>query len=158
VLKQIPASKLLIAGNGPEWKSLNTLITSLGLSSHVTMLGHLSRPEVERAFDKAWVQAVPSRWAEPFGIVAAEAMMRGTAVVASTSGGLNEIIQHGRTSFLVPPGDIGALAEALLLLLQDRALAEQMGKAGREVALAQFNEETYVDKFVQFYQSLCLKY
>jgi len=85
-------------------------------------------------------------------------MMRGTAVVASTSGGLNEIIQHGRTSFLVPPGDIGALAEALLLLLQDRALAEQMGKAGREVALAQFNEETYVDKFVQFYQSLCLKY
>ena len=84
--------------------------------------------------------------------------MRGTAVVASTSGGLNEIIQHGRTSFLVPPGDIGALAEALLLLLQDRALAEQMGKAGREVALAQFNEETYVDKFVQFYQSLCLKY
>ena len=85
-------------------------------------------------------------------------MMRGTAVVASTSGGLNEIIQHGRTSFLVPPGDIGALAEALLLLLHDRALAEQMGKAGREVALAQFNEETYVDKFVQFYQSLCLKY
>jgi glycosyltransferase involved in cell wall biosynthesis len=158
VVIQIPDAQLLIAGDGPERERLKKLIADLELSSNISMLGHQSRSDIERLFAKAWVQAVPSRWAEPFGLVAAEAMMRGTVVVASDSGGLSEIIQHGRTGFLVPPGDIEALAEALSLLLQDRGLAEQMGKAGREFALAQFNEKTYVDEFVQFYQSICLKY
>ena len=155
VAKQIPVSKLLIAGDGPEWKSLNMLISSLELTSNVNMLAHLSRPEVERLFDGAWVQVVPSRWAEPFGLVAAEAMMRGTAVVASASGGLSEIVQDGETGFLVQPGNIGALAEALLKLLQDRALSEKVGKVGREIALAKFSEAAYVDRFIQLYQILC---
>jgi len=118
------------------------------------MLGHLSHPEMECLFDGAWVQTVPSLWAEPFGLVAVEAMMRGTAVVASDSGGLSEIVQHGRTGFLIPTGNIRALAEALLLLLKDRGLAEQMGEAGHEIALARFNETAYVDSFVQLYQTL----
>jgi len=122
------------------------------------MLAHLSRPEVERLFDGAWVQVVPSRWAEPFGLVAAEAMMRGTAVVASAFGGLNEIVKDSKTGFLVPPGSVSALSEALLNILQDRDLAEQMGRAGREVATLHFNEEKYVDRLVQLYQFLCLKY
>jgi len=158
VAKQIPVSKLLIAGDGPEWKSLNMLISSLELTSNVNMLAHLSRPEVERLFDGAWVQVVPSRWAEPFGLVAAEAMMRGTAVVASAFGGLNEIVKDSKTGFLVPPGSVSALSEALLNILQDRDLAEQMGRAGREVATLHFNEEKYVDRLVQLYQFLCLKY
>jgi glycosyltransferase involved in cell wall biosynthesis len=82
-------------------------------------------------------------------------MMRGTAVVASASGGLIELVQDGKTGFLVPPGDVDALAKALLRLLQNRELAEQMGWAGREVALANFSEETCVERFVQLYQRLC---
>jgi glycosyltransferase involved in cell wall biosynthesis len=150
-----PDVRLLVVGDGPEREALGRLIIDLGISSSVSMLGHLPRPEMERDFATAWVQVVPSRWAEPFGIVAPEAMMRGTAVVASASGGLAEIVQDSQTGFLVPPGDAGALAEALLKLLQDRELAEQMGKAGREVALARFNEQTYVDRFVGLYQTLC---
>lgn len=154
VAARIPDARLLIAGNGPELNSLNMLTSKLGVSSHVTMLGQISHHEMECLFEGAWVQAVPSRWAEPFGLVAAEAMMRGTAVVASDSGGLSEIVQHGRTGFLIPRGDIQALAEALLLLLKDRGLAEQMGEAGHEIALAQFNETSYVDRFVQLYQTI----
>jgi len=81
--------------------------------------------------------------------------MRGTAVVASNSGGLTEIIRDGETGLLIPSGDADALAEALLLLLRDRELAEQMGRAGREVALVHFSEATYVDRFVRLYQTLC---
>ena len=80
--------------------------------------------------------------------------MRGTGVVASSSGGLAEIIQHGENGFLVPPDNVEALARTLLRLLQNRELAEQIGRAGRETALRQFNEETYVDRIIQLYEGL----
>ncbi|MCS6859687.1 MAG: glycosyltransferase family 4 protein [Abditibacteriales bacterium] len=120
VVKGIPEARLLIAGDGPERERLQSMITDWGLSAQVSLLGHLSRADVERHFATAWVQVVPSRWAEPFGLVAAEAMMRGTAVIASSSGGLAEIVRDGQTGFLVPPGNAAALAEALARLLRVR--------------------------------------
>ena len=80
--------------------------------------------------------------------------MRGTAVVASRSGGLTEIVKDGETGFLVPPGDVSALAEALLKLLKDRELSEQMGRAGHKVALIHFSEATCVDRFIEMYQRI----
>jgi glycosyltransferase involved in cell wall biosynthesis len=155
VVARIPEARLLVIGDGPEQDMLGHLIGELGLVPNISMFGHLSRSETERYCAKAWVQAVPSRWAEPFGLVAAEAMMRGTAVVASASGGLTEIIQDGKTGFLVPPNDINALAEIMLRLLGDRELAEQMGMAGRTFAREHLNESIYVDRFVEVYQTLC---
>ena len=154
VVREIPEARLLLAGDGPEREALARLILQLGLSSSTSALGHLPHSELERHFAPAWVQAVPSRWAEPFGLVAAEAMMRGTAVVASNSGGLAEIVRDGRTGFLVPPGDSDRLAEALLRLLRDRELAEKMGRAGREVALSQFSEDCCVEGFLLSYERL----
>lgn len=154
VIAQIPNARLLLAGEGLEWEHLNKLIVDLRLSLSIQMTGHLTRLEMESRFAKAWVQAVPSRWTEPFGIVAAEAMMRGTAVVASDSGGLTEIVQDGQTGLLVPTDDTDALAEALVCLLRNRELAERMGRAGRSVALAHYSEETFVDRFIQIYQTL----
>ncbi len=155
VQAQMPETRLLLVGDGPEGEYLRRVIADLGLSSQVSLLGHLPHEEVERVCAAAWVQAVPSRWAEPFGIVAAEALMRGTAVMASNSGGLAEVVQDGRTGLLVPPGDVNALAEALLRLFRDRELAEQMGKAGREMALVRFNEAMCIERFIELYQRIC---
>ena len=155
VVTRIPETRLLIAGDGPEKASLQRLMNELGLSAQVFLLGHLPRAAVEQHFAAAWVQVVPSQFAEAFGLVAVEAMMRGTAVVASASDGLMEIVQDDQTGLLVPPGDADALAEALLRLVGDRELAEQMGRAGREVALAHFCEETYIDRAVELYRMLC---
>jgi glycosyltransferase involved in cell wall biosynthesis len=157
VIAQISDAQLLLIGEGPEREGLNRLIADLEISASVSVPGYMARQEMECRFSTAWVQAVPSRWAEPFGLVAAEAMMRGTAVVASASGGLAEIVRDGKTGFLVPPGDAEALTEALIRLLQDRELAEQMGKAGRKIALAHFSESTFVNRFVQLYETLCQK-
>lgn len=154
VMSQISEARLLIVGDGPERDRLQRLIAELGLLPSVSLLGQLSHPEMERHFTTAWVQVIPSRWAEPFGLVAVDAMMRGTAVVASDSGGLTEIVQNCNTGFLVPPGNANALAEALLHLLQNRELAEQMGRVGRKRALAHFSEVTFVDKFISLYQNL----
>ena len=79
---------------------------------------------MERALGTAWVQAVPSVWEEPFGLVAAEAMMRGTATVTSRIGGLTEFGVEGDTGYSVPAGDATALAEALRRIVTDRRLAE----------------------------------
>jgi glycosyltransferase involved in cell wall biosynthesis len=154
VLRQIPDANLLIAGEGPERERLRGLISELNLASSVRLLGHLSQSEMERHFSTAWVQAVPSRWEEPFGLVAAEAMMRGTAVVGSAAGALTEIIQDNRTGFLVSPGDSAALARTITRLLNDRELAETMGRNGRQTALARFDKVAHIQKFIALYEQL----
>lgn len=75
---------------------------------------------------------IPSVWAEPFGIVAIEAMRAGTAVVASDTGGLGELVDDGVTGVLVPPGDEGALARAIDRLWNDPATAAAMGSAAAD--------------------------
>ena len=154
VQQQIPEATLLIAGDGIERGELESMVARLDLQEQVFFLGHLSSVSVESAFKEAWVQVVPSRWAEPFGLVAAEAHMRGTAVIASNQGGLTEIVSDGETGFLVPPDNSIALAEKLVTILQDRKLAESFGKKGREVVLEKFSENAYVDNFLALYKIL----
>jgi len=152
---RIPQAQGLIAGDGPERSRLAAQIERCGLASSVNMLGHLSREQLETRFAKAWVQVVPSRWEEPFGIVAAEAMMRGTAVIASETGGLGELIRHGETGLLIPPSDPASLAGALLSLLNDRDRADRIGRNGREFALRNLTEDLFTSRFVELYESLC---
>lgn len=150
----VPTAQLLIAGQGPEAESLKALAQHLGLGDSVIWLGHVARSQMETHFDRAWVQAVPSQWEEPFGNVTTEAMMRGTAVVASAVGAQPEIIHADRTGFLVAPVDVAAWGDRLTRLLQDRELAETMGRAGRDRALAQFSEASRTDQFLALYQQL----
>ena len=154
VICGLPEARLLIAGDGPERDKLIELTEKLGITRNVTFLGHLDKGELERRFAQAWVQVVPSRWAEPFGLVAVEAMMRGTAVVASSMGGLREIVQDGETGFLVPPNDPRTLAEKLVTVLSDRTKAESMGWSGREVAETRFSLARQCDQFVSLYQQM----
>jgi glycosyltransferase involved in cell wall biosynthesis len=154
VARARPEATLLLLGEGPDRGRLERLVAALGLEARVTMTGRLSRPRTERALDAAWVQAVPSCIEEPFGVAFAEALMRGTAVVASGHGGPAELIEDGRTGLLVPPGDTRALAAALEGLLGDRERAERMGAAGRELALARLTREECIDHLLALYSEL----
>jgi glycosyltransferase involved in cell wall biosynthesis len=153
-LRQVPQARLLLAGEGAERDSAIYLISHLGIEPSVTLTGHVDRVELERRFTGAWVQAVPGRWEEPFGLVTAEAMMRGTAVVASASGAQTELVSDRCSGFLVPPGDVDALSGALTQLLSNRELAGRMGLAGREISFRNFTESASVDKFLELYESL----
>jgi glycosyltransferase involved in cell wall biosynthesis len=155
VVPQIPEATLLLLGDGPEAGPLRSLSARLGLGSSVTFRGAIPYTDLEDACSGAWAQVVPSRWAEPFGKVAVEAMMRGTAVIASKRGGLAEIVHDGRTGFLVPPGDVAAWADAMLRVLRDRALATRLGAAGRELATRRYSRATYLDRFIMLYHELC---
>jgi glycosyltransferase involved in cell wall biosynthesis len=129
-------------------------VEAAGLSARVRWLGHLSREALEREIADAWVQVAPSLWDEPFGLVAAEAMMRGTAAVVSATGGLGEQVVDGKTGFHVPPGDVVALANVLVRLLRDRRYAEEMGTAARVHALANFTEDRVIGQFEELYHRL----
>lgn len=154
VVRKIPGASLIVAGDGPDRASLVRRARDRGLDRHVTFHGRLSPDEMARRFSGAWVQVVPSRWPEPFGMVAAEAMMRGCAVVASDAGGLREVVLDGSTGVLVPPGDANRLSRALRTVLQDPDLADRMGREGRARALREFDVEVQVDRFVEIYRSL----
>jgi len=148
------ACRLLVAGDGPQRRRIESVIAELDLSGHVSMLGHRSSDELETAVAGAWVLAVPSIYQEPFANTAVEAMMQGMAVVASSVGGIKEIVRDECTGLLVPPADPAALATALERILSDREIAERMGAAGRAVALADFSENRMVDRFVTVYRGM----
>jgi glycosyltransferase involved in cell wall biosynthesis len=151
---RFPASRLIVAGDGPERPALERLARDLGVARSVDFTGHLDSAALERVLAPAWIQAVPSVWEEPFGLVAAEAMMRGTAVVATSGSGLEEQVIDGVTGHLVAAGDVPALARALERILLDRGLAESMGRAGREKALLELSEDRYIDRLLGLYQEL----
>lgn len=154
VVQRVPDARLRLAGSGALRDPLQRLVAGLKLQGRVELLGHLEPRAMEEAFRSGWVHAVPSLCPESFGLTAAEAMMRGTAVVGSRAGGLAEIVVDGETGLLVPPGDTAALGDALVALLTDRERAEAMGRRGRERALRHLTRDAWIDRFVDFYRGL----
>lgn len=149
-----PKARLLVAGTGPKESTLRALASRLGLDDAVVWLGQLTPDEMAVRFATAWAHVVPSTWAEPFGVTAIEAMMRGQPVVVSASGGLAESVVHRQTGLHVPPSDENALAGALGELLTDRPLAARMGIAARARALEMCTVERFTARMLSHYHDL----
>jgi starch synthase len=120
----------------------------------------VSHEVVAQLYSHAAVFACPSVY-EPFGIINLEAMACETPVVASAVGGILEVVEDGETGFLVPPARPDALAEALLRVLDDPALARAMGRAGRKrveekfswTSVAARTQEVYAEAVDEFKRS-----
>lgn len=153
VLGKQPSARLLIAGSGPLRLSLETRAAALGISEFVEFAGALKHAEMERRFEPAWVQIVPSIWEEPFGLVALEAMMRGTAVVASSNGAFGEFVEDKVSGFLTAPGDSLALATKLITLVNDIDCCERMGAAGHQRAMTRYSSDAYAENVEHFYRT-----
>jgi glycosyltransferase involved in cell wall biosynthesis len=97
----------------------------------VTIFERWPNPAVLAAWERAMLGVVPSVWAEPFGIVAVEALRGSTPVIASRVGGLPEIVRDGVEGLLVPPGDAHELAAAMTRLVDDGELRTAMSSAAR---------------------------
>jgi glycosyltransferase involved in cell wall biosynthesis len=140
----IQGANLEVSGEG-WWKpAAEKLVARLGLGSRVRFLGWLDPPELDAAYRRAAVVAVPSLWPEPFGMVGLEAMARGRPVVATATGGIPDWLADGETGLLTPPGDVRALARALEQLLDDPELRARMGAAGAEHVRRRFTPEVHV--------------
>jgi glycosyltransferase involved in cell wall biosynthesis len=105
------------------------------LKDKVTFHGFVSRPDLVRLYYEADVFVFPPIWNEAFGVTPLEAMAAGVPVAVTRCGGIVETVQDQKTGFVVEPEDAAALAQAMLRLLEDDALREKMGRAGRQRAL-----------------------
>jgi glycosyltransferase involved in cell wall biosynthesis len=147
--RQIPDLRLDIAGRGPLEPALRALAKELGVEDAIRFLGYVA--PVQRAIEDVAIVVVPSM-GEGFGMVALEAMERGRAVIAAEIGGLGELVEQGVTGLLVPPGEAGPLAKAIVLLASNLPRAAEMGEAGRRRALEQFLQERCTDRTELLYR------
>lgn len=120
----------------------------LAQMDNVTRVGWVGPSELETLFRSADVLVVPSRW-EGFGLIAAEAMRAGLAVVASRVGGLPEVVADGETGIVVPPGAVEELVQALRDTSRERF--REMGRAGR----ARFSKHFTMERV---HRELCAVY
>lgn len=125
---QVPGAVLHLVGRGTLHDVPARLVAELPEQTRWTE--RLETDEVARALDDATVLVLPSR-SEGLGRVGVEAFCRGRGVVASRIGGIPDLVEDGETGILVPPADPQALADALVRVLSDRALAERLGAAAR---------------------------
>jgi glycosyltransferase involved in cell wall biosynthesis len=93
-------------------------------------------------------------WDEGFGIVYLEAMAHGKPVIACRGQGIEDVIVDGETGLLVEPKDLESLKEAMIRLLTDRRLAEDMGRKGRQVVLSDFTWEKSAQKLLKVYKEV----
>lgn len=126
-----------IHGDGPLEAELRDLIHKLRLDEHVTLAGAYEHAELPRILAPALALVVPSvvaRSGDMDGVptVIYEAMALGRPVIASALSGIPEVITHERTGWLVPPGDVAALAGALEQVLQERATAAEIAAHARQ--------------------------
>jgi glycosyltransferase involved in cell wall biosynthesis len=150
----VPRARLVIAGDGPERPRLAALARELGVAGRVELTGALDRDALEQRLSPAWVQALPGRWVEPFGNAGAEALMRGTALVATTPGGSAELVEDSGAGAVVERGDVPALTAALAARLSDRGRSEAEGARGRSWALAHLRFEDYVGRVEALYRDV----
>ncbi len=149
VLDRRPDAQLAIAGQGVLEPALRALGEELELGQSVSFLGHVS--PVAQTIEQAFALVVPSL-GEGFGMVALEAMERARPVIASSIGGLGDLVRDGENGLLVPPGADAPLAAAMLALADDPAAAAAMGLAGRVRALARFTELRCTERTVAVYR------
>jgi len=137
-----PTVTLTIAGPGPLRGDLEQLAISLGIRERIEFLGLTGRDEVVRLLRGCKAFVLPSRF-ETFGIVILEAMACKKPVVATTAGGIPEIIENGKNGILVEPNDPKGLAEALVKLLKDESLQQNTAMNGYATVRERFTfEET----------------
>ncbi len=151
VLASVPDARLLIAGDGPERSRLLELIAALDLTDSVHLMGF--REPIGDLLAGAAVFVMPSL-EEGLGSAALEAMRMSLPVVASRAGGLPDAVEDGRTGLLVPSGEPGPLAAAVVRLLKDDGERKRMGEAGQRRARELFSPDRMAAEYLRLYREL----
>jgi glycosyltransferase involved in cell wall biosynthesis len=152
LIKQcMPNVRFLIVGSGPEEKRLRERATHLGFDPSGIFVG--TRDDISEILELLDIVVIPSL-SESFGMVALEAMRSSRPVVASSVGGLPELVRHGETGLLVPPKSPAALARAVCELLADPEQRGRLGERGRQVFLDEYSLPLSVNRTLEVYERM----
>ncbi len=143
--QQVP-SRLVMLGDGPEREQAEEQARELGILAQVAFLGKTN--EVERVLCASDLFLLPSE-TESFGLAALEAMAAKVPVISTNTGGLPEVVLHGKTGYTANVGDVEAMSEYGIKLLKDEALHAEMSAAAYARAC-----DFSIDKILPLYESL----
>lgn len=152
VVRQIPGAVLHIVGDGSRRREVEQLLAEL--PQNVIWTRQLSPDGVAEAMDAATALCLPSR-VEGLGRVAYEALARGRPVIGARAGGIPDVVGDGETGMLVEPEQPAQLAEALVRLLLDPTLAEELGSRGRASArIWLLTADEFADRYGRLFDTL----
>ena len=153
ILKKIGYEyKCIIIGDGPEKAKLQYQIDTLGLTDKVELVGGKAHHEVVQYYQRATLFVLPSI-SDASPITAKEALACGLPVIATNVRAVPEIVENGKSGFLVPPKDHDKLAECIEILLNNAALCRSFGKQGRLNVVENFNIENQINQLICFLES-----
>ena len=144
--------ELLVIGDGPEGTAIQELAVKLQLTSCVRFAGRVATADLDAVFAEASIVVVPSLAGEVFGLVLAENMSRGLPVIAANLGSFAEVLGDGGLTFRV--GDAKDLARQIARLLEDSALASELGGRGRERISHTYSRSRMIEAHAQLYRRL----
>jgi len=153
VIKKRKSISVKIIGEGDTdfWKRKARVIK---IDQKVRFTGRLPYNKIKKEILKTKLLVVPSLWSEPLGRVIIEGMSLGKIVIASSHGGIPELIKDGETGFLVKPGDPEELAQKMVALLEDDDLRKGIGKAAQKEAWKRFDPALIAKKHEEFYTKI----
>jgi glycosyltransferase involved in cell wall biosynthesis len=143
--------RCMIVGEGNHLPYCRRLCANLGLANRVQFHGYVLPADLQRFYFEASVFVMSSLWPEPFGMAGPEAMRFGLPVVAFDAGGISEWLTDGENGFLVPWKDTDRFAARLEELLQNKELAQRMGRRAMET-VARFNAAQQIDALEQLFE------
>jgi N-acetyl-alpha-D-glucosaminyl L-malate synthase BshA len=146
--------RLLLVGDGPEMPPLRQSLLEMGVEDRVDFLGQVDN--LEEVLPVADLLLLPSLH-ESFGLVALEAMACGVVPVATSRGGAGEFIQDGFNGYLRAPEDLDGMTAAVLAVLQDDGLRQQIAEEGRREAAGEFGASCVVKQYLDLYDRLLAK-
>ncbi|WP_127558657.1 glycosyltransferase family 4 protein [Nioella ostreopsis] len=147
-----PDLTLTLVGDGPDRAALETQASDLDLAGAVTFAGYRSQSDVAELLARHDALILPS-FAEGVPVVLMEAMAAKMPVIATAVGGVSELVEDGTNGYLVAPGDGAALRAAILRVMEDCALRQRMGDAGRAKVEAHFTATTEAARLARLIRS-----
>ncbi len=154
-----PTLRLDLIGSGPLIEDLHTLARELGVSDRVRFLGAQTSAQVEEAYSRCSLVALPCRIdgdgdRDGLPTVLVEALGRAVPVISTNVVGIPELVRHGNTGLLIDPDDAPALAAAITKLRSDPEFARSMGAAGRELVAQAYDPATSARALRDLWQGL----
>src|SRR6202789_353430 len=148
VRKKVP-SKLLLIGDGPDRSQAEWLAVKKDIHEHVLFLG--KQDQIREKLAISDVMLMPSEL-ETFGLAALEGMACEVVPIATNTGGVPEVIEHGVSGFLADVGDVDTMAGYAINLLSDEAALRAMGKRARAAAMNRFCASKIIPLYEDFYR------
>lgn len=144
--------KFVLVGEGALKGELEEQAERLGISSYIIFRETVT--DISEIMSSVDIAVLPSSEREGLGLAIIEAMAAGKPVIATSLGGLPEVVEHGKNGLLVPPKDTASLAGAMLYMLNHREEAIQMGVEGRAIVKKKFSVQGMLEKIENLYQGL----